>query len=339
MENKINHFLENHNIYRQELLKQAQEPYHFQSFLSKKNNLQTTAAFNTNSYCGDNIQMTLEISHNYQIRNLYFSGECCMVTMACASILCRELEILTLNQANKLLTAFIKMLDNGQKDYLLLQNLVLFANIKHYPYRRDCILVVVKPLQKLIQKNLNASIQQQKKTLRSAQIKILANISIPDKQKADAAITTKILNLITYKQIKHIAIYWSKDTEVSTHNLINKCLASGINVYLPRILDDKSLIFHKVNNSDSDLKFNENFNLQEPKTILPVGDLDKIECQLVPLLAFDQERYRLGRGFGYYDRVLAKFNGLKIGIGYRQQKVLTIPRNEYDVQLDEIITN
>ena len=62
---------------------------------------------------------------------------------------------------------------------------------------------------------------------------------------------------------------------------------------------------------------------------------------LIPLVAFDKNRNRLGYGGGYYDRYLAKFKKnkiIKIGIANTFQKMQKIPISKYDIRLDHIVT-
>ena len=64
---------------------------------------------------------------------------------------------------------------------------------------------------------------------------------------------------------------------------------------------------------------------------------------LVPLLAFDKNKYRLGYGKGFYDRYLNKYlkrfkNILTVGVAFSFQKHHNLPVNQNDVKLDLIIT-
>jgi 5-formyltetrahydrofolate cyclo-ligase len=61
---------------------------------------------------------------------------------------------------------------------------------------------------------------------------------------------------------------------------------------------------------------------------------------LVPCLAFDARRYRLGWGGGWYDRFLARQpHALKIGLAYQDSFVKSLPNEPHDIQLDKIITD
>ena len=64
---------------------------------------------------------------------------------------------------------------------------------------------------------------------------------------------------------------------------------------------------------------------------------------LVPLVAFDKDRNRIGYGGGFYDRYIKKLKRKKkiltIGLAYSFQKVKKIPVTKHDIQLDFIVTN
>ncbi|KAA6309047.1 5-formyltetrahydrofolate cyclo-ligase, partial [termite gut metagenome] len=47
---------------------------------------------------------------------------------------------------------------------------------------------------------------------------------------------------------------------------------------------------------------------------------------------------RLGRGKGYYDKLLPHLSAYKIGIGFSFQLVEEVPAREFDVRMDEVIT-
>jgi len=59
---------------------------------------------------------------------------------------------------------------------------------------------------------------------------------------------------------------------------------------------------------------------------------------LIPGLAFSLDGSRLGRGKGYYDSYLQKFNGLRIGIGFECQIVDKIPTERHDEFCHWIVT-
>jgi len=72
-------------------------------------------------------------------------------------------------------------------------------------------------------------------------------------------------------------------------------------------------------------------------------DLDKIfegkiDLVIVPGIAFDWQKNRLGRGKGYYDRFFETNQLLKIGVCFDFQLIETVPNSEHDICMDIIIT-
>ena len=74
----------------------------------------------------------------------------------------------------------------------------------------------------------------------------------------------------------------------------------------------------------------------------PVGrlfnDYPSVDVAVVPGMAFDSRCNRLGRGKGYYDRMLPKLsNAYKIGMCFDFQKLPGIPADDHDIKVDEVI--
>lgn len=80
------------------------------------------------------------------------------------------------------------------------------------------------------------------------------------------------------------------------------------------------------------------YDVPEPAVSLPVLP----DFLIVPLLAFDEEGYRLGYGGGHYDRAAASLKRIKniqmIGLAYQEQLCEKLPHEAHDVRLDMIVT-
>ncbi|MCM1109523.1 MAG: 5-formyltetrahydrofolate cyclo-ligase [Clostridium sp.] len=81
------------------------------------------------------------------------------------------------------------------------------------------------------------------------------------------------------------------------------------------------------------------FGIQEP-----IGNsfttYEEIDLALIPGVAFDKEGHRLGRGKGYYDRLLTRLRPYGIptlGICYGYQKVNHVPTEPHDIPMDDIL--
>lgn len=144
---------------------------------------------------------------------------------------------------------------------------------------------------------------------------------------------------------KHIALYFSNDSELDTSLLIKELWIKNHVLYLPVIhpFNGANLLFQRYE-KNSPMKANR-YGIFEPKLncdqICPLSDLDYV---LMPLVAFDNDGNRLGMGGGFYDRTLARLHEQNwqkpqlIGLAYECQKVDVLPIESWDVPLKTIIT-
>ncbi|HZL12624.1 MAG TPA: 5-formyltetrahydrofolate cyclo-ligase, partial [Verrucomicrobiae bacterium] len=80
------------------------------------------------------------------------------------------------------------------------------------------------------------------------------------------------------------------------------------------------------------------FGIREPKASCAEILLIEFDLILVPGIAFDLHGNRLGRGQGFYDRLLAEFRGTKIGIAFDEQISTEVSAEAHDVRVDFILT-
>lgn len=142
----------------------------------------------------------------------------------------------------------------------------------------------------------------------------------------------KVLPLLT--ESGYVLSFCSTKGEIGTADL-NEALRDRL--ALPKVEGDELHLYSVI-----DLKQLKRgpFDLHEPnpKTCGLLPD-DEIAYILVPGLAFDHERHRLGYGKGFYDRLLKRLpNVTSIGLGYREQlSKRPLPIEPHDVQLDKLI--
>ena len=80
------------------------------------------------------------------------------------------------------------------------------------------------------------------------------------------------------------------------------------------------------------------FHIEEPQGD-NIANIEQIEMVVVPGVAFDANGNRVGRGKGYYDRLLAKSQAVKVGVGYDFQYIEEgIQTEKHDVKMDIVIT-
>jgi 5-formyltetrahydrofolate cyclo-ligase len=133
---------------------------------------------------------------------------------------------------------------------------------------------------------------------------------------------------------KTVLLYHSLSDEVNTHQFIEEwCLKKQL--LLPVVVGEELelRLFQNMN----ELKIG-SFGIAEPTGPL-FTDYAKIDFVAVPGMAFDRNGHRLGRGKGYYDRLLPKLtNAYKAGICFPYQVVDEVPVEPTDITMDGIIT-
>ncbi len=141
--------------------------------------------------------------------------------------------------------------------------------------------------------------------------------------------------LIGHRSLRTIAAFAALPGEVDLSSFIAR--HPHIRWAFPRVSGEK-LIFHQVRNPASEL-VGGNFNILEPSPTLPEITTAEIDAFLCPGLAFDSTGGRLGRGKGFYDRILthARPNARKIGVCFPFQQVPDTFPEPHDVPMDTII--
>jgi 5-formyltetrahydrofolate cyclo-ligase len=137
-----------------------------------------------------------------------------------------------------------------------------------------------------------------------------------------------------------LALYSPKDNEVATELLFERALAAGKAVYFPRIDSARRAIALVRVRAREDLAPGA-FGIDEPRGD-EIADPARLGPALicVPGLAFSPRGGRLGRGGGYYDRMLAGAGAgvMAAGLAYSFQVLDTLAESPHDRRLDFIVT-
>ncbi len=179
--------------------------------------------------------------------------------------------------------------------------------------------------------------------LRQRNRKLRSDLDPVQLETAAAALAERILPLPEYQQAQRVAVYFAVNGEIGLNSVIDHALAEGKEIFLPN-LDHAALRFSPYFH-DQKMRFNR-FRLPEP-------DVDESEMRLpqeldlvlAPLVVFDSYRNRIGMGGGFYDRSFAFRKSphhrrpVLIGVAHEIQKVDRIVPEEWDVQLDMIVTD
>ena len=159
--------------------------------------------------------------------------------------------------------------------------------------------------------------------------------NIPNREEQDNIIFNKVINLEEYKQSDLILIYVSFKDEVDTNKLIKHSLENGKQIAVPKCERD-DIVFYHINSLED---LGEGcFGILEPKTNKIVHNFDNSIC-IIPGVAFDKQKNRIGYGRGFYDRFLENYNGIKIGLTYKECICERIDVACNDIKMDKTISS
>ena len=157
----------------------------------------------------------------------------------------------------------------------------------------------------------------EKKRMRQAYKAVRESLLPEDKARFDACIEKALLDSMSVRYSGKILAYASLASEVETIKFCRKVLAGGRELYLPKSYPGGILRFFAVGSLE-DLQKGA-FGVLEPEERVEkayVPSLQKPDLCLVPGICFDVYGYRIGYGKGYYDRFLANFTGVSMGLAY-----------------------
>ena len=147
----------------------------------------------------------------------------------------------------------------------------------------------------------------------------------------------KLIKKVDYRNKKDISLYYPSNFEVNILKIFDVDFFKKFNFSLPVIKENQGMYFCRWQKGDV-LLLNK-YGIPEPKKTKKINP----RVILVPLLAFDINKNRLGYGKGYYDKFLNAYiknkkKLLTVGIAFSFQKHHSLPINNRDFKLDYIIT-
>ncbi len=147
----------------------------------------------------------------------------------------------------------------------------------------------------------------------------------------------KLIKLNFKKKDLKLALYYPSNFELNVLKFLENDFMKNETLLLPAIEKKNNMNFYSWRKNQA--LFVNKFGMLEPKkTSIKVPNLI-----LVPILAFDKHKYRLGYGKGFYDQYLNKFldefkDILTVGVAFSFQKYHKLPTDKKDVKLNYILT-
>jgi 5-formyltetrahydrofolate cyclo-ligase len=133
--------------------------------------------------------------------------------------------------------------------------------------------------------------------------------------------------------------FWPMAEELDIRPLMIELHNQGCQLALPVVVAKKQPLMFRAWRPGDPLEAGV-FGTLHPS---PRREVVEPDALIVPLLAVDEEGWRLGYGGGFYDRTLealrAKKNVTAVGVGFNDQIVPEVPHGSSDQRLDWLLTD
>lgn len=192
------------------------------------------------------------------------------------------------------------------------------------------------------------NLTEEKKKIRAQVLKLREALSHEERERAAVLLTERLLGHQWFYCSDTLLAFAGYGSEIDTGELIDEALGQGKKVYLPRVMTEglqgkvPEMEFFRIYCRE---ELQPGYRgIPEPscegeRYVYGEGETSRV-LMLMPGVAFDAYKNRIGYGKGFYDRYLADKEDLRlrtIGIGFQCQLVEKLPRGENDVAPYQVI--
>lgn len=182
------------------------------------------------------------------------------------------------------------------------------------------------------------SISEAKATLRVSVRNAVSNLTPELRARAAEQIVQTISRHPIWLTAKTVMLFSPLPDEPPIGELLPRCLHEGKTACLPRFrAGADSYEAAIVRDPDVDLQ-PARFGIPEPIPECAALPLNQLDLVFVPGVAFAPCGARLGRGRGFYDRILAAVSRERVGIAFSEQLLASVPMEGHDVHLTGVVT-
>jgi len=179
--------------------------------------------------------------------------------------------------------------------------------------------------------------QESKSAVRSRIRAWLGGISDEERRVASEQACGLLKEQGVWRAAKRVLFYAALKDELDLTALWNDAIADGKQIALPRFVpQNKSYEVCLIDPKEALCQGQ--FGILEPPPGCSPCRLNQLDLTMVPGIAFDLEGRRLGRGRGFYDRLLKDVSGTKCGVAFDRQVEPQIPVEPHDIRVDCILT-
>jgi 5-formyltetrahydrofolate cyclo-ligase len=180
-------------------------------------------------------------------------------------------------------------------------------------------------------------VEESKNSIREACRSACRALTPEERQRANMALSRRLLVLPEVASATTVLAYAAMPEEADPADAVRALGERAVRIAWPRVSGDGVLSLHAADAGRLLPGFR---GILEPPEDAPLVDPAEVDVAFVPGSAFDAGCQRIGKGGGFYDRLLPALRGdaLKVGIAFDEQVVDEVPVQPHDVALDAIVT-
>lgn len=183
----------------------------------------------------------------------------------------------------------------------------------------------------------------QKADIRARLLRQRKALSEAERRRRSGEISERLLGLPEFKSARRPQFYLATADEVETDRIVEAAIAFQKRVAVP-VIDPKdsksrSLVLSELTALGPERMEAGPFGIRQPRSEFQKEvALEEIDLWILPGVAFDPRGGRLGLGAGYYDRLLSRARGVRIGLAYDFQVIDRVPVDRNDQPVHLIVT-
>ncbi len=187
------------------------------------------------------------------------------------------------------------------------------------------------------------SVTEQKKELRTTLTDQVKALDPTDRLLLDAQIAGRVTQLQEWRRSRIVLAYFAMNDEVDLDPLLRAARQDGKEIAIPRIAGSSRAMSLHLTGSDGAALERHPFGFLQPAADSPMVPPERYGemIVIVPARGLDRRGNRLGRGGGYYDRLIAQIQGaaVTVGVVYACQLLRDVPVGSQDMAVDLIVTD
>ena len=191
---------------------------------------------------------------------------------------------------------------------------------------------------KEIATEMSVELKSQKAALRAGVLARLLKLSADVQARESIRLNSNLLRQAVWRKAQSVLLFAPMKGEPDIWALLEQALAERKQVALPWYDREQGVYLARLIKDMTDDLHVGSFGIREPLPTCPAVSLNRLDLVLVSGVAFDLHGRRLGRGKGYYDRLLAGYGGTKCGVAFDEQIVAEVPAEPHDIRVNCILT-